>query len=341
MKYAGIGIGSVVMTYGFGSWIKNQIQNYQADNTPPQGVDENFTLPEISNITPQVTTEPTQAAQSTQNPEVATPTPEVKPIVDQFKIAEKIDLASGDPMEWLLVTNDNKAILTPSAKPYGYSIENQQKNIFDWHNHTTYTYLEENGIPVMWGHEGDSTLFFDSWDNILRRPYTSAIASRADAETAMVKNIIGGSVYMLQSPDAKLLPGSPQQIGSMDSGVNIIEAKVIAGVFIPRWQNVSQIDGGVTFDGSGFKVDFVTEGYNKHTSDVISWIKRSYPDDLRDSGQTHKLFSSLPKSNIVMAKFCMRSLTGDPAAPAVDADGHAVIPASYGRFILALEIKGA
>ena len=350
LKFAGIGVGSAVMAYGFGGWLKDKIFEYQENSAPPQGVDENFVVPEISNITPQATAEPTQAAEVTQNPENPTPTPEVKPIVDGFKIAEKIDLSNGDPMEWLLVTNDNKAILTPSARPYAYSVENQQKNLFDWHNHTTYAYLEEHGLPIMWGHEGQADLFFDYWANLLRKPGDSGyIATRADAEKAMVENIIGASVYMLQSPDAKLLPGSPQQIGSMDSSVNIVEAKVVAGLFIPRWQKMSNMDvygnptdkSQVTFDGSGSTVDFVTTMYNSHTMDILNWIKKAYPDDPKDYGQTNKLFSPLPKPNLVMAKFCMRSLSGDLAAPERDANGRPVTPTSYGRFFLVLEIKGA
>jgi len=337
------------MGIGLGGWVFKKLEEYTENITPPEGVDQNFYNAEATNIPPQVTAKSTQAAQSIDSPDIDSldAVPEVKPLVDQFKIGEKIDLASGDPMKWLLVTNDNKAILTPSAKPYAYSVENEQNHIFKSRNHTTYSYLEENGLPVVWGHEGLPELFFDYWADALRKPFGGGYVSRAEAQQAMLEKIIGATVYMFQSPDASLLPDSPEKIGSMDSRVGIVEAQVVAGLFVPRWQKVSDVDKNgiptdqsqVTFDGSGFTVDFVTSAYNRHTLDVINWIKNSYPDDPRDNGQTHRLFSPLPNPNLVMAKFCMRALAGDPAAPETDANGNPVIPASYGRFVMALEIK--
>jgi hypothetical protein len=207
--------------------------------------------------------------------------------------------------------------------------------------------LEEHGLPVVWGHEGLPTLFFDYWANTLRKPNGEGLASRADAQKAMLKKIIGATVFMLQSPDTTLLPDSSEKISSMNASVKMVEAKVVAGLFIPRWQKISEVDkygnptnqSQVTFDGSGYTVDFVTNGYNKHTSDFINWIKRSYPDDSRDNGQTNRLFSALPNPNLVMAKFCMKPLAGDPDAPKTDVDGNPVTSASYGRFIMALEIQ--
>lgn len=350
LKLTVLEAGSIVTAYGFGGWILNKLQEYQVNNDPPEGVDENFYNPEAANLPPQVAAKPTQASQNVENPGADVPdtVPEVKPLVDQYKIAEKIDLASGDPMKWLLITNDNKAILTPSAKPYVYSIENEQNHIFDWHNYTTYSYLEEHGLPVVWGHEGKPELFFDYWADALRKPHGGGYVSRAEAQQAMLEKIIGTTVYMFQSPDAGLLPDSPEKIGSMDPSVGMVEAQVVAGLFVPRWQKVSEIDKNgiptdqsqITFDGSGFKVDFVTTWYNRHTMNLINEIKRIYPNDPRDFGQTQKLWAPLPRPNLVFAKFCMRRLADDLDAPDVDANGDSVIPASYGRFVMALEIKG-
>ena len=204
------------------------LAKYLKDNAPPEGVDENFIRPVVTKTPFQPEAKATQTHQNTQTsqsteveataeattePTIET-TPENKPLVDQFKIAEKIDLSSGDPMEWLLVTNDNKAILTPSAKPYAYTAENEENNVFDWRNLTTYSYLEENKLPVVWGHSGLPSLFFDYWANFLRKPGENGyVATRADAQKAMLENIIGASIYMLQSPDAALLPTSPEGIG--------------------------------------------------------------------------------------------------------------------------------
>jgi hypothetical protein len=345
-----IGAGSLMVA-------GSALGKYLSDNTPPEGVEENFVRPEKTN-TPFQPVKNTQTPENTQTPQSTkveatnepspTSTLENKPLVDQFKIAEKIDLSSCDPMEWLLVTNDNKAILTPSAKPYGYTVENEQNNVFDWRNLTTYTYLEENGIPVVWGHSGIPSLFFDNWVNILCKPGDKGyLATRADAQKAMIDNIIGASVYMIQSPDAALLPSSPEGINNLDSSAKMVEAKVVAGVFIPRWQVMSNLDGNgkptdqsqMVFDGNGLTLDFVTNGYDKHTSDVLRWIKRVYPDDSKDTGQTNKLFSPLPNPNLVLAKFCVKRLSGDAPAPEIDADGQPVIPASYGRFIMALEVQ--
>lgn len=328
------------------------------DNTPFEDVTDNFVLPEItktpfqpeasSTPTPKCTETPESTEIEATNEPSPTSTPENRPLVDQFKIAEKIDLSSGDPMKWLIVTNDNKAVLTPSAKAYAYTVENEKNNVFDWQNLTTYTYLEENGLPVVWGHSGIPSLFFDHWANLLCKPGDNGYtATRAEAQKAMLANIIGASVYLLQSPDAAILPMSPDGIRNLDPNVKTIKAKVVAGVFIPRWQVMSNLDGAgmptnksrVVFDRNGLTVDFVTNGYNKHTNDVIGWIKKVYPDDPKDHGQTSKLFSSLPRPNLVLAKFCLRRLAGDAPAPDIDADGNAVIPASYGRFIMALEVQ--
>lgn len=251
-------------------------------------------------------------------------------------------------MKWLLVTNDKKAVLTPPARPYAYTVENQEGNIFDWKNHTTLTYLEENGIPVVWGHSGLDELFFHRWAELLRKP-EGYVLKRLEAQREMIKNIIGSSVFMLQSSDESLLPKSPSDLNSVDPNVKIVEVKVIVGVFIPRWQNVSEVDesGNLTansrvkFDGGGHRVDFVTRGYNRHTMDFIRWIKDIYPDDPQDAGQTQKLFRQLPKPNIIVAKFCISAFSNDPPAPKKDSDGNPIIPASYGRFIMVFEVNKA
>jgi hypothetical protein len=344
LKLAFVGAGFTTIGVSFGKWILDSYNEIEADYAPPEGVQQNFVVPESTATRSQTTPEATQTTQKT---ETSTPTPEVKPLVDQFKIAEKIDLSSGDPMKWLLVTKDNQAILTPSAKPYGYSIENENNNMSDWQKNTTYTYLEEHNLPVVWGHSGVATLFFDHWADILRKPYSGILASREDAQKAMLEKIIGAKVFMFQSADANLLPETPEKMNSLDSSVKMVEAKIVAGVFIPRWQKVSEVDNSgdftdksqVTFDGSGSWVDFVTAGYNKHTMDIVNWIQKIYPDDPKDNGQTNKLFSSLPNPNLVMAKFCVRAFLGDPPAPDLDANGNSVVPASYGRFVMALEIK--
>jgi len=329
-----------------------------SDNTPSEDVADNFVLPEITKtpFQPEVSSTPTpkntETPESSQikatNEPTATNTPENKPLVDQFKIAEKIDLSSGDPMKWLIVTNDNKAILTPSAKAYAYTVENEENNVFDWQNLITYTYLEENRLPVVWGHSGSPTLFFDHWEEFLRRPGKNGyVSTRAEAQIAMLENIIGARVYMVQSPDAAILPTSPDGIRNLVPNVKMVEAKVVAGLFIPRWQTMSHLDKNgnptdqsqVVFDGNGLTVDFVSKGYSQHTIDLLSWIKKVYPDDPKDNGQTNKLFSPLPNPNLVMAKFCVGRLSGDAPAPEFEADGSRVVPASYGRFIMALEIQ--
>lgn len=345
LKIALAGTGTVLLGASVVDYLNYLSQEIHADNSPPQGVEtlkpiQNAATPEKPIDTPINTPE---VPENTPNK-----TPEPTPMVNNFKIAEKIDLSNGDPMKWLLVTKNQKAILTPSAKAYAYSVENEKNNIFDWRKNTTYTYLEENNIPVVWGHSGLPELFFDHWADILRKPGEGGnVVTREEAQKAMIENIIGSEVYLFQATKENILPESAGNPGSIDPLTKVVKAKVIAGLLVPRWQLMSYVDllgnptdqSQVVFDGKGVKVDFVSNAYNKHTSDVIRWIKNVYPDDSRDVGQTNKLFSSLPKSDVLIAKFCIRPFSDDLAAPQINSGGQSVTSISYGRVVLVLEIQ--
>ena len=344
LKVALAGTGTVLLGTSLIDYLNYLSQEIHANNSPPQGVEtfnpiQNTATPEKPINTP--TNTPEQENTPTKTPEPTT-------IVDGFKIAENIDLSNGEPMKWLLITKDKRAILTPSAKAYAYSTENEENNIFDWRKNTTYTYLEENHTPVIWGHSGLPELFFDHWADILRKPGENGnIATREEAQKAMLDNINGSEVYLFQASKENVLPESASNLDSIDPLARVVKAKVVASLLVPRWQLMSHVDSSgnptsqsqVVFDGKGIKVDFVSSAYNKHTLDVIRWIKKVYPDDPRDIGHTNKLFSSLPKTNLLIAKFCIRPFSNDLAAPQFDSEGETVSSVSYGRVVMALEVQ--
>jgi hypothetical protein len=348
LALAGIGVGFV------GKYLTDIGKLYLSEGAPPEGVDQNFNVQEIKNIeaTPTSTHEPTNTPQKPQTPEptrtleptqTPTATPEVKSPVDQYIIKEKIDLASTEPMKWLFVLPENKAILTPIAKPYSYSPENNDAGIFDWRNHTTYTYLEKNNTPILWGHEGVDELFFNTLAEYLRKPEGSLL-TRAEAEKSMYENFLGSKVILMQAADETLLPKDVASVNLRDKNIRSVEMTVTAGLLVPRWQEVDKVDptgkfpasdAKVAFEG-GYKVDWIAGWYEKHTMDIYDSIRQVYPDSPADPAHTNSQFKGLPGKDTLGVKFCMRKLAGDGAC-STDANGNEVIAASYGRVFLTLK----
>jgi hypothetical protein len=351
LKLALTGIGAGLV----GKYLVDLGKFYLSENAPAEGVDENFVLPEITNmaptrtVTPEATRtnanpktpEPTQAPQPTETP---TATPEVRPPVDQFKIKEKIDLSSMEPMKWLFVLPGNKAILTPTAKPYAFTPENNAADIFNWRNHTTYTYLEKNGAPILWGHEGIDELFFNSVAEYLRKPFGGGWVTRAEAEKSLYENFLGSKAYLMQASDESYLPKDVAGVDLGDKNIRVAEMEVIAGLLVPRWQEVDKVDATGKFPapnakvafGGGYKVDWVAGWYEKHTMDFYDAIRKAYPDNAADPGHTNSIFQGLPGKDTLGVKFCIKRLADD-AACSTDANGNEVIPASYGRVFLTLK----
>jgi len=355
LRLALVGGGLTLGGYGLIQYIENLNQENQANNgsLELESVDDNFYRAEAVNI-PTATATVGAWATATPYPDArptlipTEPPEELKPLVNQFTIAERINLASAEPMKWLFILPDNKAILTPIAKPYAYSTENENNNIFDWHNHTTYSYLEDNGTPILWGHEGLDELFFNALSDYLRKPFGGGWVTRQEATEAMHQNLLGGKVYLMQANNESFLPKTVNDVNFSDTNIRVVEMQVMAGLLVPRWQNVDIIDDDgyltpesqVTFDGTGRKIDWISRWYINHTMDIYQSIKNVYPDSPLDLNHTHRQFLSLPDSSTLGVKFCMRPLSDDESC-SVDADGNSVIQPSYGRFIMALKAIGA
>ncbi len=342
-------VGATLVAVGGGGLVYRAIQAYEADHGAAP-VDNNFYKADATNIPPHI--DAAGAAATTAPYPGATqetaPSDELKPLVDKFKIADRISLSSAEPMKWLIVLSGDRAILTPTAKPYAYSQENEDANIFDWHKHTTYTYLEQNGTPILWGHEGVSELFFNSLADFLRKPYGGGWVTKREAEKAMRENLLGAKVYLMQAKDEALLPETTDDVDFKRTDIRIVKMEVVAGLFVPRWQKVDVLDENglpkpetqVTYDGGGWTVDWVTHWYDQHTNDIYEAIRTAYPDHPDETNDTHDQFLALPDGATLGVKFCIRPLAGDAPAPDKDANGDVVIPASYGRFFMALKVTG-